>query len=83
MDCVEMLVTPSLQDTKDNKPDMIRQIVEKLGRNAAMVGDRRFDMEGARANGVDGLGRDAGFWRRGRTGTERRKRPLSCAVRTN
>ena len=61
MDCVEMLVTPSLQDTKDNKPDMIRQIVEKLGRNAAMVGDRRFDMEGARANGVDGLGVTQGF----------------------
>ena len=61
MSCVDMLVTPKLTDTHDSKPEMVRSIVEKLGRNALMVGDRCFDMQGARANGVEAAGVLQGF----------------------
>ena len=38
------------------KPELIRRALPDKYRNAAMVGDRRFDMLGASANGIDGVG---------------------------
>ena len=37
------------------------QVLERLGRNALMVGDRCFDIRGARANGIDAAGILHGF----------------------
>ena len=58
---VDMLVTPNLSDKKQDKPEMVRSIMEKLGKNAVMIGDRCFDMEGALANGIDCIGVTQGF----------------------
>lgn len=41
---------------KLGKPEMIRQALPEHYRRAAMVGDRLYDMEGAKAAGVDGIG---------------------------
>lgn len=38
------------------KPEMIRRALPEHYERAAMVGDRLYDMEGARAAGVDGIG---------------------------
>lgn len=61
MSCIDMLVTPKLTDTHDSKPKMVRSVLEKLGSNALMVGDRCFDMQGARANGIEAAGVLQGF----------------------
>ena len=37
------------------------EVLERLGRNALMVGDRCFDIRGARANGIDAAGILHGF----------------------
>lgn len=58
---IERLLTPSLSDTRDNKPEMVRAILAACGRNALMVGDRCFDIQGARANGIDSAGVLHGF----------------------
>ena len=41
---------------KLGKPEMIRRALPEHYRRAAMVGDRLYDMEGARGAGVDGIG---------------------------
>ena len=41
---------------KLGKPEMIRRALPEYYRRAAMVGDRLYDMEGAKAAGVDGVG---------------------------
>lgn len=41
---------------KLGKPEMIRRALPERYRRAAMVGDRLYDMEGAKAAGVDGVG---------------------------
>ena len=41
---------------KLGKPEMIRRALPEYYRRAAMVGDRLYDMEGAKAAGVDGIG---------------------------
>lgn len=41
---------------KLGKPEMIRRALPEHYRRAAMVGDRLYDMEGAKAAGVDGVG---------------------------
>ena len=58
---VDMLITPNLGDKKQDKPEMVRAIMEKLGKKAVMIGDRCFDMEGAIANGIDCIGVTQGF----------------------
>ena len=58
---VDMLITPNLGDKKQDKPEMVRAIMEKLGAKAVMIGDRCFDMEGAVANGIDCIGVTQGF----------------------
>ncbi len=41
---------------KLGKPEMIRRALPETYERAAMVGDRKFDMEGAKGAGVDGVG---------------------------
>ena len=59
--CVDRLVTPKLSDKRQDKPAMVRAILEACGGNAVMVGDRKFDIEGAAANGIDSIGVLQGF----------------------
>lgn len=42
------------------KPELVRKALPAKYRHAAMVGDRRFDMEGALANQIDGIGVEYG-----------------------
>ena len=58
---LEMLVAPDPSEKTDSKPAMVRAVLERLGRNALMVGDRCFDIRGARANGIDAAGILHGF----------------------
>ncbi len=41
---------------KLGKPELIRRALPDRYKNAAMVGDRKFDVEGAKANGIDAVG---------------------------
>ena len=59
--CVDKLVTPNLSDKRQDKPAMVRAILEACGGNAVMVGDRKFAIEGAVANGIDSIGVLQGF----------------------
>lgn len=38
------------------KPELVRRALPERYERACMVGDRRFDMEGARVNGIDAIG---------------------------
>lgn len=58
---VDALITPKLTDKQQDKPQMVRSIMEQCGENAVMIGDRCFDMEGAVANGIDCIGVLHGF----------------------
>lgn len=60
-DCVDRLITPNLSDKRQDKPAMVRAILDACGEKAVMVGDRCFDIEGARANGIDSIGVLQGF----------------------
>ena len=73
---VDMLITPNLGDKKQDKPEMVRAIMEKLGQKAVMIGDRCFDMEGAKANGIDCIGVTQGFG----SEEELRESGASCIV---
>ena len=48
-------------NAKAGKAALIARALPKNCRRAAMVGDRRFDMEGARANGITGIGAAYGY----------------------
>ena len=41
---------------KLGKPELIRRALPEKYKNAAMVGDRKFDVEGAKANGIEAIG---------------------------
>lgn len=41
---------------KMGKAELVRRALPERWKHAAMVGDRRFDMEGARSNGIDAIG---------------------------
>lgn len=43
------------------KPELVQKALPEKYKRAAMVGDRRFDMEGAQANGIEGIGVSYGF----------------------
>lgn len=48
-------------NAKMGKPELIRRSLPQQYRRAAMVGDRRFDMEGAQAAGIEGIGAGYGY----------------------
>ena len=53
---VDALSAARMEDKSDVKPRLITEVREKLPGRALMVGDRKFDLDGARACGIDGLG---------------------------
>ena len=55
----EVVVGATLDDSRSDKVTVIREALLRCGRPAGeclMVGDRRYDTEGAMANGMDSLG---------------------------
>ncbi len=55
------VVAGPVEDGPDDKHAMVAQAVERLGGAAAMVGDRRYDMEAAVAHGLAAIGVTWGF----------------------
>ena len=62
---VDRLEAISLADRHADKPALVRRALPDRFRKACMVGDRAGDMEGARANGIDGVGALYGYGSRG------------------
>lgn len=52
---------PSDGDHSPDKAEMVSDILASYGRNAVMVGDRRFDMEAAKKNGIPCAGVTYGY----------------------
>lgn len=46
---------------KMGKPELVRRALPERFARRAMVGDRRYDMDGAAANGIDGIGACYGY----------------------
>jgi phosphoglycolate phosphatase len=51
----------SEDDQEADKRQLIRRALPQNYKNAAMVGDRKFDMEGAKKMGIDGIGVTYGY----------------------
>lgn len=58
---LETIIGPDLSVKHAEKDAMVREAMEKLGGTAVMIGDRRFDIEGGRANGIDTIGVAYGY----------------------
>ena len=50
------VIGPGLDNKDSSKAALVRRGMEAFGGSVVMVGDRRFDIEGGRANGVDTVG---------------------------
>ena len=50
------MIGPGLDNKDSSKAALVRRGMEAFGGSVVMVGDRRFDIEGGRANGVDTVG---------------------------
>ncbi|HRX09961.1 MAG TPA: HAD hydrolase-like protein, partial [Candidatus Limiplasma sp.] len=48
-------------DAHIGKAELIRRALPETCRKAVMVGDRKFDIEGAKANGIDSIGAGYGY----------------------
>ncbi len=57
----DQIVAPSSDEEPPEKAELVRRALPDRYRHAAMVGDRRFDIEGALANGIDAIGAGYGF----------------------
>lgn len=57
----DTVVSTNVKDDHCDKAELIRRALPGTYRRAAMVGDRRFDMEGAVGAGVDGIGALYGY----------------------
>ena len=58
---LDALVGPNFSKKDASKADIVRGAMEALGGPFVMVGDRCFDVEGGRANGVDTVGVTYGY----------------------
>lgn len=58
---LDALVGPNLSKKDVGKADIVKSAMEALGGPFVMVGDRCFDVEGGRANGVDTIGVTYGY----------------------
>ncbi len=58
---IDNLAAISLTDHHADKPALVRRALPERFEKACMVGDRAGDMEGARANGIDGIGALYGY----------------------
>lgn len=53
---LDAIIGPGLDNKESSKAQLVRRGVEKLGGTAVMIGDRCFDVDGGKANGVDTVG---------------------------
>ena len=60
-DVFEVVVGPMPDESEDTKLAMVAEASDQLGGAVAMVGDRRFDIEAARALGLHAIGVTWGF----------------------
>ena len=58
---LDALVGPDFSKKESGKADIVKKAMETLGGPVVMVGDRCFDVEGGRANGVDTIGVTYGY----------------------
>lgn len=58
---LDALVGPDFSEKGSGKAAIVRKAMEALGGPVVMVGDRCFDVEGGRANGVDTIGVTYGY----------------------
>ena len=61
MPYLDALVGPGFDKKHAGKADIVRAAMDRLGGEVVMVGDRCFDVEGGRANGVDTIGVTYGY----------------------
>ncbi|HPF88327.1 MAG TPA: dTMP kinase [Candidatus Limiplasma sp.] len=57
-DCV---IGEKCNEVQAGKPELIRRALPKTYRRAVMIGDRKYDIEGAKANGIDSIGVRYGY----------------------
>lgn len=58
---LDALIGPGFSKKDASKADIVAACIEQLGGNVVMVGDRCFDVEGGKANGVDTVGVTYGY----------------------
>jgi len=58
---LDALVGPDMSKKDASKADIVKKAMDTLGGPVVMVGDRCFDVEGGRANGVDTIGVTYGY----------------------
>ena len=58
---LDAVIGPGLDGTHAGKAEIVARAVQELGGVPVMIGDRRFDVEGGRANGVDTIGVAYGY----------------------
>lgn len=58
---LDAIVGPGFDCKHAEKADIVRRAAQQLGGVPVMIGDRRFDVEGGRANGVDTIGVAYGY----------------------
>ena len=58
---LDALVGPDFSKKESSKADIVKKAMDALGGPVVMVGDRCFDVEGGRANGVDTIGVTYGY----------------------
>ena len=66
-DCI---VGEDNNDAHLGKAELIRRAMPKTNRRAVMVGDRKYDIEGAKANGIDVIGAGYGYGPEGELAAE-------------
>ncbi len=63
--CFNFICGATMDEKRTNKEEVIRYAIEKAGvsdlADCIMVGDRRFDIEGAKAVGIDSIGVSYGY----------------------
>ena len=55
------VIGPSLSNTEEGKEELVKRAVEKFSADAIMIGDRKFDIFGAKANGLKSVAVYYGF----------------------
>ena len=58
---LDAIVGPGFDEKHADKADIVRRAVQLLGGTPVMIGDRRFDIEGGRSNGIDTIGVAYGY----------------------
>ena len=55
------VIGPSLSNTEEGKDELVKRAVDKFSENAVMIGDRKFDIFGAKTNGIKSVAVYYGF----------------------